>query len=245
MLTSLDPEDGSLWKTAKGFRKKRSPISALTGRAGIAYSDTDKAETLADSLENQFQLNNITNITSDNNHNSRSATLNLDDLTQALSHIDNSYACLQLCSSIEWKIQELPYCKLDTPSTQNKTGLRLYALLQDARARYLEMKKKELQFEQETMMGISKQWCFGKDQENGFTTVVSRKQKNSSPNKITAGKKPRTENQDSNRFSNLDIEEPPAAFQDDANLAVFDTDDPTITQEFHTVPAQAATPDHN
>ncbi|GFR30152.1 hypothetical protein TNCT_240971 [Trichonephila clavata] len=31
-----------------------------------------------------------------------------------------------------------------------------------------------------------------------------------------------------NRFSNLDIEEPPAALQDDANLADFDTDDPTI-----------------
>ncbi|GFT94246.1 hypothetical protein TNCV_3922791 [Trichonephila clavipes] len=59
-LTSLDPEDGSLWNMAKGFRK-RSPISALRGPTGIAYSDTDKAEAVANSLENQFQLNDINN----------------------------------------------------------------------------------------------------------------------------------------------------------------------------------------
>ncbi|GFT04060.1 probable RNA-directed DNA polymerase from transposon X-element [Trichonephila clavipes] len=67
-LTSLDPEDGSLWNMAKGFRKKRSPISALTGPTGIAYTDTQKAETLANSLENQFQLNDIQNPDSDNQH---------------------------------------------------------------------------------------------------------------------------------------------------------------------------------
>ncbi|GFW73554.1 hypothetical protein TNCV_4327111 [Trichonephila clavipes] len=52
----------------KGFKKKRSPISALKGNTGIAYTDEEKAETLADSLENQFQLNNISNPTQDNNH---------------------------------------------------------------------------------------------------------------------------------------------------------------------------------
>ncbi|GFX36726.1 hypothetical protein TNCV_1543301 [Trichonephila clavipes] len=60
-LTSLDPEDGFLWNMAKGFRKKRSPISDLTGPTGIAYTDTQKAERLANSLENQFQLNDIQN----------------------------------------------------------------------------------------------------------------------------------------------------------------------------------------
>ncbi|GFV83411.1 hypothetical protein TNCV_3055581 [Trichonephila clavipes] len=52
----------------KGFKKKRSPIPALTGNTGIAYTDEEKAETLADSLENQFQLNDISNPTQDNNH---------------------------------------------------------------------------------------------------------------------------------------------------------------------------------
>ncbi|GFX60273.1 probable RNA-directed DNA polymerase from transposon X-element [Trichonephila clavipes] len=67
-LASLDTVDGSLWSTTKGFKKKRSPISALKGNTGITYTDEEKAETLADSLENQFQLNNISNPTQDNNH---------------------------------------------------------------------------------------------------------------------------------------------------------------------------------
>ncbi|GFT16204.1 probable RNA-directed DNA polymerase from transposon X-element [Trichonephila clavipes] len=67
-LTSLDPEDGSLWNMTKGFRKKRSPISALTGPTGIAYTDTQKAETLANALEDQFQLNDIQNPDTDKQH---------------------------------------------------------------------------------------------------------------------------------------------------------------------------------
>ncbi|GFX52919.1 uncharacterized protein TNCV_3227871 [Trichonephila clavipes] len=39
-LTSLDAEDGSLWGTARAFRKKASPISALNGPNGIALSDS-------------------------------------------------------------------------------------------------------------------------------------------------------------------------------------------------------------
>ncbi|GFU55341.1 RNA-directed DNA polymerase from mobile element jockey [Trichonephila clavipes] len=66
-LASLDTVDGSLWSTTKGFKKKRSPISALKGNTGIAYTDEEKAETLANSLESQFQLNNISNPTQDNN----------------------------------------------------------------------------------------------------------------------------------------------------------------------------------
>ncbi|GFV33617.1 RNA-directed DNA polymerase from mobile element jockey [Trichonephila clavipes] len=67
-LTSLDPEDGSLRNMAKGFRKKRSPISELTGPTGITYKGTQKAETLANLLENQFQLNDIHNTDLDNQH---------------------------------------------------------------------------------------------------------------------------------------------------------------------------------
>ncbi|GFX34055.1 probable RNA-directed DNA polymerase from transposon X-element [Trichonephila clavipes] len=60
-LTSLDAEDGSLWGTARAFRKKASTISALNGPNGIALSDTNKTELIAQSLESQFQLNNIQN----------------------------------------------------------------------------------------------------------------------------------------------------------------------------------------
>ncbi|GFV19493.1 probable RNA-directed DNA polymerase from transposon X-element [Trichonephila clavipes] len=59
--------DGSLWNMTKGF-KKRSLIPALNGNTGIAYTDDEKAETLADSLENQFQLNDISNPTQDSTH---------------------------------------------------------------------------------------------------------------------------------------------------------------------------------
>ncbi|GFW59320.1 probable RNA-directed DNA polymerase from transposon X-element [Trichonephila clavipes] len=60
-LTSLDTEDGSLWGTAKAFRRKAAPISALNGPTGTALSDTHKTELIAQSLESQFQLNDIQN----------------------------------------------------------------------------------------------------------------------------------------------------------------------------------------
>ncbi|GFS43004.1 uncharacterized protein TNIN_267381, partial [Trichonephila inaurata madagascariensis] len=43
-LTSLEAEDGSLWGTAKAFRRKAAPISALNGPNGTALSDTHKTE---------------------------------------------------------------------------------------------------------------------------------------------------------------------------------------------------------
>ncbi|GFU24886.1 probable RNA-directed DNA polymerase from transposon X-element [Trichonephila clavipes] len=60
-LTSLDAEDGSLWGTARSFRKKATPISSLNGPNGIALSDINKTDLIAQSLESQFQLNNIQN----------------------------------------------------------------------------------------------------------------------------------------------------------------------------------------
>ncbi|GFW27253.1 probable RNA-directed DNA polymerase from transposon X-element [Trichonephila clavipes] len=60
-LTSLDTEDGSLWGTAKAFRRKAAPISALNGPTGTALSDTHKTELIAQSLESQFKLNDIQN----------------------------------------------------------------------------------------------------------------------------------------------------------------------------------------
>ncbi|GFV98312.1 RNA-directed DNA polymerase from mobile element jockey [Trichonephila clavipes] len=64
----VDNDDGSLWGLARSFKKKRSPIPTLKGHTTIAYSDTEKVETLADSLENQFKLNDISNPQHDKNH---------------------------------------------------------------------------------------------------------------------------------------------------------------------------------
>ncbi|GFX26997.1 uncharacterized protein TNCV_802971 [Trichonephila clavipes] len=60
-LSTLNAEDNSLWGIAKALRKKTSPISALNGLTGIALSDTNKTEVIAQSLESQFQLNDIHN----------------------------------------------------------------------------------------------------------------------------------------------------------------------------------------
>ncbi|GFU29161.1 RNA-directed DNA polymerase from mobile element jockey [Trichonephila clavipes] len=43
-LLALDPDDGSLWEMSKELRKKKSPVYAFKGQAGIAHTDSDKAE---------------------------------------------------------------------------------------------------------------------------------------------------------------------------------------------------------
>lgn len=58
-LTELTPEDNSLWRIHKFFKKKdqpsiKGPIATLNG---ISYTDLDKAEAIACELETQFQLN--------------------------------------------------------------------------------------------------------------------------------------------------------------------------------------------
>ncbi|GFX37820.1 RNA-directed DNA polymerase from mobile element jockey [Trichonephila clavipes] len=55
-LTCLEAEDGTLWNAIRDFRRKAPQIPAPKGPAKIAYSDTDKSEIIADSLQNQFKL---------------------------------------------------------------------------------------------------------------------------------------------------------------------------------------------
>jgi hypothetical protein len=54
-LESLDPEDQSLWRMTKRMMRVPTPSSHLVTPGGIALSDSEKAEALADSLETQFQ----------------------------------------------------------------------------------------------------------------------------------------------------------------------------------------------
>ncbi|GFS64044.1 hypothetical protein TNCV_3944421 [Trichonephila clavipes] len=60
-LLTLNAEDNSLWELQKRSERKPPPISALNGPTGIALSDTNKTEVIAQSLESQFQLNDIHN----------------------------------------------------------------------------------------------------------------------------------------------------------------------------------------
>ena len=52
---SLDPEDQSLWKMIKRVMRVPTPSPPLVTQGGLALSDTEKAEALAESLEAQFQ----------------------------------------------------------------------------------------------------------------------------------------------------------------------------------------------
>jgi hypothetical protein len=54
-LESWDSEDQSLWKMTKRVMRVPTPSPPLLVPGGLALSDSEKAEALADSLEAQFQ----------------------------------------------------------------------------------------------------------------------------------------------------------------------------------------------
>ncbi|GBN20836.1 hypothetical protein AVEN_74933-1 [Araneus ventricosus] len=58
-LINLNADDGTIWKHVKPFKKKYKNIPNLIGPAGIANTDQDKANFLANSLETHFTLNSI------------------------------------------------------------------------------------------------------------------------------------------------------------------------------------------
>ncbi|GBN78160.1 RNA-directed DNA polymerase from mobile element jockey [Araneus ventricosus] len=58
---NVNATDGTVWKFVTPFKKKTKNIPSLNGPGGIANTDLEKANFLADILETQFTLNNITN----------------------------------------------------------------------------------------------------------------------------------------------------------------------------------------
>ena len=54
-LESLDPGDQSLWRMTKRLLRVPTPSPPLVKPGGIALSDSENAEALADNLEAQFQ----------------------------------------------------------------------------------------------------------------------------------------------------------------------------------------------
>jgi hypothetical protein len=50
-LEALHPEDQSLWRMTKRVIKVTTPTPPLVTPGGIAFSDSEKSEALADSLE--------------------------------------------------------------------------------------------------------------------------------------------------------------------------------------------------
>lgn len=67
-LTSLSTEDNSIWKAARRFKSKFTPFPPIQkiNSNDYAYTDSDKADAIASSLELQFQLNNFGNPITDN-----------------------------------------------------------------------------------------------------------------------------------------------------------------------------------
>ncbi|GBM36647.1 putative RNA-directed DNA polymerase from transposon X-element [Araneus ventricosus] len=65
-LIALQPSDNTLWDTAKRMPKKHTKISALNGPTSTAFSNIDKAEIVADSLQNQFTLNKLIDTATEN-----------------------------------------------------------------------------------------------------------------------------------------------------------------------------------
>jgi hypothetical protein len=53
-LESFDPEDQSFWKMTRWVTRIPTPSAPLVTPVGLALSDSEKAEALADSLEAQF-----------------------------------------------------------------------------------------------------------------------------------------------------------------------------------------------
>jgi hypothetical protein len=56
-LESLATEDNSIWRMAKALRSNHKPLPPIQGANGLVFSDVDKAETFADSLELQCRPN--------------------------------------------------------------------------------------------------------------------------------------------------------------------------------------------
>lgn len=58
-LSTLNVEGGSVWRAAKQLRGVKAAVHPLLGRLGLVHTADAKAEAFADSMEAQFQTNNV------------------------------------------------------------------------------------------------------------------------------------------------------------------------------------------
>ncbi|GBO13759.1 RNA-directed DNA polymerase from mobile element jockey [Araneus ventricosus] len=58
-LTDVNTDDGTFWNFTQPFKRKKHTIPTLLGPTSIAQTNIEKANCLAESLENQFQLNDL------------------------------------------------------------------------------------------------------------------------------------------------------------------------------------------
>ncbi|GBO20729.1 RNA-directed DNA polymerase from mobile element jockey [Araneus ventricosus] len=65
-LLNVNTYDGKIWNVVKPYKKKAQTIPSLHDQSNIALTDTDKANFLANSLETQFSLNNLSDRDTEN-----------------------------------------------------------------------------------------------------------------------------------------------------------------------------------
>lgn len=62
-LKLLNPEDNSLWQLSKSLKQTVHQVPPLQKENGIAHREQEKAEVFAETMKNQFQLNECTQCT--------------------------------------------------------------------------------------------------------------------------------------------------------------------------------------
>ncbi|GBM88192.1 putative RNA-directed DNA polymerase from transposon BS, partial [Araneus ventricosus] len=82
-LTDVNTDDGTFWNFTQPFKRKKHTIPTLLGPTSIAQTNIEKANCLAESLEKQFQLNDL--------HHNDTETIVRDSVEKFLNSSPNSY----------------------------------------------------------------------------------------------------------------------------------------------------------
>ncbi|GLV39180.1 hypothetical protein CBL_21259, partial [Carabus blaptoides fortunei] len=53
LLDDMDENENSMWRISKALRVKKNPVPVIHSRNGLVYTATDKAEAIAEELEQQ------------------------------------------------------------------------------------------------------------------------------------------------------------------------------------------------
>jgi hypothetical protein len=105
-MESLDSENQSLWKMTKRVTRVPTPSPPLQVPGRLALSDSEKAETLADSLEAQFQID----------PSDPAFTEMVDEAMRAYEYAPSSEPTLNVLSGV---LQAIKGLKVDTSAGPN------------------------------------------------------------------------------------------------------------------------------
>ena len=117
-LASLEFSDGTLWRMAKSLRRQRNVIPPLRGAGGIAYSDDDKADALAEGFATSHALTS-------NMHDARTEKTVQDSLDAIAAGVRNIQSVtLVRPSEVQRIIAKMPSRKAPGPDSISNTLLK-------------------------------------------------------------------------------------------------------------------------